>query len=118
MSLKSLKIKNESCYFWDDQVYLKNFDKKFVRVVKRESRVDANIYYISYEVKKPQYEINSVNSLYLVVSNLVGRVEGSRDRYLIVDESNKMVVDVFENCLKTLLIKLIKLMLRMIICSR
>ena len=84
MNLKSLKIKNESYYFWEDQVYLKNFDKKFVKVVKRESRIDAKIYYVSYEVKKPQYGINSVNSLYLVVSNLLGRVKpikGSSDQY-------------------------------------
>ena len=103
MNLKSLKIKNESYYFWEDQVYLKNFDKKFVKVVKRESRIDAKIYYVSYEVKKPQYGINSVNSLYLVVSNLLGRVKpikGSSDQYLVVDESNKMVVDVFEKLFK------------------
>ena len=103
MNLKSLKIKNESYYFWDDQVYLKDFDEKFVRVVKRESRIDARIYYVSYEVKKPEHGINSVNSLYLVVSNLLGRVEtikGSSDRYLVVDESNKIVVDVFEKLFK------------------
>ena len=103
MNLKSLKIKNESYYFWEDQVYLKNFDKKFVKVVKRKSRIDAKIYYVSYEVKKPQYGKNSVNSLYLVVSNLLGRVKpikGSSDQYLVVDESNKMVVDVFEKLFK------------------
>ena len=44
MSFKALKIKNGSNYFWDDQVYLKDFDKKYVRVVKRESRVDSRIY--------------------------------------------------------------------------
>ena len=75
MHLKSLKIKNESYYFWNDQVYLKDFDKKFVKVVKRE-----RIYYVSYEVKKLQYGIDSVNSLYLVVSNLVGKIEKIKDR--------------------------------------
>ena len=98
--LKSLEIKNESYYFWNDQVYLKDFDEKFVKVVKRESRVDARIYYVSYEMKKPEYGINSVNSFYLVVANLLGRVEqikGSSDWYLVVDESNKLIVDAFEN---------------------
>ena len=33
MSLKSLNIKNLSYYFWDDMIYLKDFDKKYIRVV-------------------------------------------------------------------------------------
>ena len=40
MSLKVLKIKNLSYYFWDGMIYLKDFDKKYIRVVKRESRTD------------------------------------------------------------------------------
>ena len=30
-------------------IYLEDFDEKFVRAVKRESRIDADIYYVSYE---------------------------------------------------------------------
>ena len=51
-----------------------------------------NYYHIGYIVNKPQYDIDSVNPLYLIIRNLVGRVEkiqGSSDRYLVVDESNK-----------------------------
>ena len=48
MTLKSLKVKNESRYCWDDMIYLEDFDEKFVKVVKRESRIDADIYYMSY----------------------------------------------------------------------
>ena len=50
MTLKSMKVKNESCYCWDD-IYLEDFDEKLVKVVKRESRIDADIYYMSYEMK-------------------------------------------------------------------
>ena len=66
---------------------------------------------MSYEVKKPQYNINSVNSLYLIVSNLVGKVEaikGSTARYLVVDESNKMVFDVFKKLFKCIADKINK----------
>ena len=103
MNLKSLKIKNESYYFWNDQIYLNEFDEKFVKVVKRESRIGADICYVSYDTIKPKYEINSVNSLYLIVKNLVGKVEqinGSRDRYLVVDDSNRMVLDIFDKLFK------------------
>ena len=82
MTLKSLKVKNESCYYWDDMIYLEDFDEGFVKVVKRESWIDADIYYVSYEVKGS--ENKRVNSLYLIVSDLLGRVEiikGSKDKY-------------------------------------
>ena len=82
MTLKSLKTKNESCYYWDDMIYLEDFDEGFVKVVKRESRIDADIYYVSYEVKGS--ENKRVNSLYLIVRDLLGRVEiieGSKDKY-------------------------------------
>ena len=103
MSFKALKIKNGSHYFWDDQVYLKDFDKKYVKVVKRESRIDSRIYYVSYEVYKPQYKISSVNPLYLILKNVVAKVEpikDSTDRYLVVDDSNKTVLDVFNKLFK------------------
>ena len=85
MALKSLKVKNESVYYWDDMIYLEDFEDKFVRVVKRESRIDADIYYVSYEVKRSANK--RVSNLYLIVRDLLGRVEGikgSKDKYLCV----------------------------------
>ena len=67
MTLKSLKIKNESYYFWNDVVYLNEFDPDLVKVNKRKLRINGEIYYIRYEKNKPQYNINSVNRLYLIV---------------------------------------------------
>ena len=75
MTLKSLKIKNQSYYFWNDMVYLKEFDPDLVKVNKRELRINGDVYYIGYEMNKPQYNINSVNRLYLIVKDLVGNVE-------------------------------------------
>ena len=104
MNLKSLKVKNESYYFWDDMICLEDFDEKFVKVVKRESRIDADIYYISYEVKKSEHGgINSVNALYLIVKNLLGKVKqikGSKGKYLVLNDSNKKVLDVFDKLFK------------------
>ena len=64
MVVKSLKIKSKSYYFWDDMVYLDDFDVKLVKVVRRESRIGVDIYSIGYVVNKPQYDINSINLLY------------------------------------------------------
>ena len=52
MVVKSLKIKNKSYYFWDDMVYLNDFDVKLVKVVRRESQIGVDIYYIGYVVNK------------------------------------------------------------------
>ena len=82
-------------------IYLEDFDKKFVKVVKRESRIDVDICYVSYEVKRS--ENGGVHALYLIVRDLLGKVErikGSKDKYLVVDDSNKKVLDVFDRLFK------------------
>ena len=103
MVVESLQIKNTSYYFWNDIIYLDNFDVKLVKVVRRESRIDVDIYYIWYVVNKPQYHINSINPLYLIIRHLFGRAEKmqrSSDRYVVVDESNKKVISVFDKLWK------------------
>ena len=102
MAVKSLKIETKSNYYCDDMVYLSNFDVKLVKVVKRESRIGVDIYYIGY-VLEPKDDINSINPLYLIVKRLLGgieKTEGSSDRYLVVDENNKEVINVFDKLWK------------------
>ena len=67
---------------------LSDFDVKLIKVFKRESRIGVDIYYIGY-VFQPEDDINSKYHLYLIVKNLVGRIEkieGLSDRYLVVDK--------------------------------
>ena len=74
-----------------------------IKVNKRESRIDADIYYIGYVVNKPQYNINSANHLHLSskdVTCTVEKIEGSSDRYLVIDLSNKDVLNVFDDMFK------------------
>ena len=69
-----------------------------VKVVRRESRIGVDIYYIGY-VLEPEDDISSISPLYLVVKRLLGRIEKierSSDRYLVVDENNKEVINVFD----------------------
>ena len=51
MVVESLKIKNTSYYFWNDMVYLDDFDVDLIKIDKRESRIGVDIYYIGYVVK-------------------------------------------------------------------
>ena len=98
MVIKSLKIKNQSYYYWYDIIFIDDFNIKFFKIAKRESRDGIDIYYIGYVVNKLEYDINSVKPSYLSVESLLGRVEkidGSNDRYLVIDESNIKVINVF-----------------------
>ena len=102
MVVNWLKIKTKSNYYCDDMVYLGDFDVKLVKVVKRESRIGVDIYYIGY-VLEPEDDINSINPLYLIVKRLLGRIEkieGSSERYLVIDENNKELINVFDKLWK------------------
>ena len=98
MVIKSLKIKNQSYYYWYDTMFIDDFNIKFFKITKRESRAGIDIYYIGYVVNKLEYDINSVKPLYLNVESLLGSVEKideSNDRYLVIDKSNIKVINVF-----------------------
>ena len=45
MDIKSLEIKNKTNYNWDDIIYINDFDVNSLEIIKRESRIGANIYY-------------------------------------------------------------------------
>ena len=48
MVIKSLKIKKQSYYYyyWYDVIFIDDFNKKFFKIAKRESRAGIDIYYI------------------------------------------------------------------------
>ena len=98
MNIKSLKIKNQSYYYWNDIIFIDDFDIKYFKITKRESRVGIDIYYIGYVLYKLEYTTNSLRPLYLGVKSLLGSAEkiiGSSARYLVVDKSNIEVINVF-----------------------
>ena len=90
MSIKSLKIKNESMFYPNDMIQLNNFDSQLLKINKRENRENNNIYYISYKINNPEHNINSINNLYLVnyLYGTTEKIDGSKDRYLVIDKDN------------------------------
>ena len=99
MNIKSLEIKTETNYNWDDIVYINDFNVNSLEIIKRESRIGANIYYIGY-VLEPNYDYNTINTLYLVINRLIGyieEIEGSSDKYLVVAKiiRNKNIISYF-----------------------
>ena len=103
MVIKSLKIKNQSYYYWYDTIFINDFNIKFFKIAKRESRSGIDIYYKGYIVNKLEYDISSVKPLYLNVKRLLGSVEkidGSNDRYLVIDKINIEVINFFNTLRK------------------
>ena len=68
MSVKSLKIKNESVFYSNVMIQLNNFNSQLLKINKRENRENNNVYYISYKIIKPEHNINSINNLHFVVN--------------------------------------------------
>ena len=100
MDIEPLKIKIKANYNWDDIVYINDFDSNLLEVIKRESRIGANIYYIGY-VHNPNYDYNTINPLYFVISRLIGyieEIEESNDKYLVVTKSmhNRKIIHSFD----------------------
>ena len=90
MNIKPLKIKTQDNYNWDDIIYLNDFDDNSLEIIKRESKIGVNIYYIKYSTLRP---------FYFVINRLIGcieEIEGSSDKYLVVSSSlrNKNIASV------------------------
>ena len=72
-----VNIKNRTYFFYNDRIGLKNFDGKFLKIDKKDyNKID--IYYIGYvTVKKIANcnNINSANSLYLMIDEMIGHFE-------------------------------------------
>ena len=100
MDIKSLKIKTKTNYNWDDIVYINDFDVNTLEIIKRESKIGVNIYYIGY-VLELNYDYNTINPLYFAINRLIGyieEIEGSSDKYLVVAKSvhNKNIISVLD----------------------
>ena len=63
----------------------------------KKSLMDISIYYIRYVTKKPEYNINSVNPLYLLISVLDGSIEEKEgSKYLNISLTYDNNVDQFK----------------------
>ena len=95
ITTKQLNIKNRTYYFYDDLINLKDFDPKLLKLDKKSFN-DIFMYYIGYATKKPEYNINSVNPLYLLIGELDGSAEEEEEgsKYLNIsrtDSNNELL---------------------------
>ena len=94
-------MKTKTNYDWDDVAYVYDIDPNSIEIIKRESKIGANIYYIGYI---PEHN-NNIISLYLVINRLNGFIEeikGTSDRYLVVNTGDKKKVHIFDELWKSI----------------
>ena len=100
MDIKSLEMKTKTNYNWDDIIYINDFNVNSLEIIKGESRIGANIYYIGYFFN-PDYDYNTINPFHFVINRLIGyieEIEGSSDKYLVIVKSvlNKNIISVLD----------------------
>ena len=90
--IRQINIKNRTYYFYNDQINLKDFDARLLKVDKKNYK-EIDIYYIGYvTVKKIANcnNINSVNPLYLMINEMIGHFEEKiENKYLLLDDVNE-----------------------------
>ena len=69
--VKDINIKNRTYYFFNDIIYIKNFDPNNIKIDEKSYK-NFLIFYIGYvTIKDSKYvKINSVNPLYLFLSKV------------------------------------------------
>ena len=95
MVINSLEIKNKTNYDLDNIGYTGDFDVNSLKITKKESRLDANIYYTKCALN---LDDDIIIPLHFLIHRLIGFIEeidGSSDKYLVVISSlrNKNIID-------------------------
>ena len=99
MEISSLEIKDKTNYDFDNICYIDGFDVNSLRITKKESRVDANIYYTRCALN---LDDDIIIPLHFPINRLIGFIEeidGSNDKYLVVASSlrSKNVINALDN---------------------
>ena len=99
--IRQINIKNRTYYFHNDQIDLKYFDAKLLKIDKKDYK-DIDIYYIGYMTVKKNANCNNINSvdpLYLMINEMIGHFEKKNgNKYLVLDDvdENEEVLKKYE----------------------
>ena len=74
MTIRQPNIKNRTYYFYNDLINIKNFNINKLKLDKKVV-LGNDVYYIGYITKKPQWNVDSVNPLYLMINRIKGHFE-------------------------------------------
>ena len=108
--VKEINIKNQTNYFFDDIINIKNFHSNLLKIDKKLYK-DIDIYYIGYVMIKKFGDcenIHSVNPLYLIIDTATGHFKEKNDKkYVILDSADKYgeVLSGIRSEIKTLIVE-------------
>ena len=69
MVIKQLVLRKKSCYFFNNSVFPKDFDKTKLKITQHDC-VDRSIDHIDYAKTR-----NNINPLYLIIPEIYGSIE-------------------------------------------
>ena len=99
MTTKQLDIKNRTYYFYNDLIIVLNFEASNLKLDKKTWK-DIDIYFIGYVDKKPDWNVNSENPLYLLINRVYGIVsEKNGARFLKIDKGDSVLKKSLIMCL-------------------
>ena len=95
MGVNSLEIKDKTNYDFDNIGNIDDFDVNSLRITKKESRIDANIYYTRCALN---LDDDTIIPLYFLIDRLIGfteEIDGLNDKYL-VSLRNKNIINALD----------------------
>ena len=91
MTTRQLNIHNWTYYFYNDLINVLNFEAANLKIDKKKFK-SIVIYYIGYVNKKPEWNVNSVNALYLIINRVYGLVsEENGNKFLTIDKGDSVL---------------------------
>ena len=96
MTIRQLNIEGRTYCFYNDLINIKYFNSKNLKLDKK-SALGNDVYYIGYITKKPLWNVNSVNPLYLMINKIKGDFEEvDGDKYLIISSENGDIMQKYQ----------------------
>ena len=98
MGIRSSEIKEKTNYDLDNVGYIDDFDVNSLRIIKKESRTGANIYYTRCALNSDDDTIIPLHFLIVRLIGFIEEIDGLNDKYLVVDSRlcNKKIIDVLD----------------------
>ena len=96
MAIRQLNIEDKTYYFYNDLIIIKNFNSNNLKLDKK-GVLGNDVYHIGYITKKTQWNVSSVNPLYLMINKIKGHFEEvDGDKYLIISSENGDIMQKYQ----------------------
>ena len=92
-----MNIKNRTYYFYNDLINIKDFEARLLKLDKKTSMGSWYLLHIGYVTKKNEWNVNSVNPLYLMINRIDGFIEEKNvDKYLNIADTDRNSPSTFQ----------------------